>query len=569
MNSSQHKDESGLKPGDSLGPYAIERKLGSGGMAEVYFAVHTVLNRPAALKVLRASLATDDVHLQRFMQEARAAAGLIHPNIVQVYDIGREGDVRYIAQEYIPGSNLRQYLCHPAAPTSPVTLLGMAGGDKQSAGEDSVGQTPPGNNPGDNAAGNNGAGSSGGGLPAGEPLDRCLDLTETLSILLQVLAALSKSASSGIVHRDIKPENIMLTTDGEVKVADFGLARVLLSDDPHLTRAGTTLGTPMYMSPEQIQDGKVDIRSDLYSLGVTLYHILTGRPPFTGETPLALAMQHVQATLPDIRALRSGLPESLVTVTHRLLSKSPDDRFSTPTEVIDYLRKHRSTDLADVWPDRTVPLPGAALARPAGPMRETLELRARLRRKASPWAGQLWAVLTGLLLLAACFVLGVFLAARPGLLADQPDASGQLVPRESSAREQYLAALLDSSLPRWEAVEKYYGEDSRKRDANIYWIALSKVQIARWYHQRGRTADALKELRQLTSQLQKQHPSEKLLFTLAKLQMAEFADDPTRDLAEARQKYLEIGEQDKKEVDRYAASVLSIEISNLWDAAGD
>ncbi len=214
-----------LKPGEKLGAYRIERPIGSGGMADVYYAIHETLRRPAAIKVLRASLASDDVHLQRFLQEARAAASLIHPNIVQVYDVGQEGDHRYIAQEYIPGTNLRQYLT-------------------------------------DNGQ---------------------MSVNETLSILLQVLAALSKSAAVGIVHRDIKPENIMLTRDGDVKVADYGLARVLLSDDPQLTRAGTTLGTPMYMSPEQIQEGQVDIRSDLYSLGVTIYHMLAGRPPFTGE----------------------------------------------------------------------------------------------------------------------------------------------------------------------------------------------------------------------------------------------------------------------------------------------
>ena len=240
-----------LKAGDKLGPYRIEREIGSGGMADVYYAVHETLRRPAAIKVLRPSLATDDVHLQRFMQEARAAASLIHPNIVQVYDIGQEGEHRYIAQEFIPGSNLRQYL------------------------------------------------TDNGQMP----------IQETLSVLLQILAALSKSAAAGIVHRDIKPENIMLTQDGDVKVADYGLARVLLSDDPQLTRAGTTLGTPMYMSPEQIQEGNVDVRSDLYSLGVTLFHMLAGRPPFTGETPLALAMQHVQAEPPRIEELRGDLPE--------------------------------------------------------------------------------------------------------------------------------------------------------------------------------------------------------------------------------------------------------------------
>ncbi len=247
-NSTSDNGAGGLKAGDRLGPYEIQRKLGSGGMADVYFAVHEGLHRPAAIKVLRPSLAADGANLQRFMQEARAAASLVHPNIVQVYDVGQQDQdestgqtsIRYIAQEYVAGTNLRQYLEQHGT----------------------------------------------------------LSIREALSVLLQTLAALNKSASAGIVHRDIKPENILLTADGDVKVTDFGLAR-LLHDDPQLTRAGTTLGTPMYMSPEQLQDGEVDVRSDLYSLGVTLFHMLAGKPPFSGETPLALAMQHVQATPPN------------------------------------------------------------------------------------------------------------------------------------------------------------------------------------------------------------------------------------------------------------------------------
>ncbi len=226
-----------LPPGTKIGAYCIERLIARGGMADVYYAVHQQLHRPAAIKILRPSLATDEVHLQRFMQEARATASLIHPNIVQVYDVGQDGEHRYIAQEFIPGSNLRQYLSTPAgtlvdapAPTGQADQVAASVQD-----------------------------------PASQPAwpGRQLSICETLSVLLQVLAALNKSAASGIVHRDIKPENIMLTQDGDVKVADFGLARLLQTDDPQLTRAGTTLGTPMYMSPEQIQEGHVDIRSDL------------------------------------------------------------------------------------------------------------------------------------------------------------------------------------------------------------------------------------------------------------------------------------------------------------------
>ena len=246
MSDSTTTQTKAVGPGSLIGRYRIEHSLGSGGMADVFYALHEDLRRPAAIKVLKASLAADETNLQRFMNEARSAAALVHPNIVQVYDVGRDEELRYIAQEYIPGVNLRQYLAAENEPGQP----------SQEVSRDA---------------------STG---------DRKLGFAETLSILFQILAALNKSSSSGIVHRDIKPENIMLTQDGDVKVADFGLARTFLGDDPKLTRAGTTLGTPMYMSPEQIQDGTVDIRSDLYSLGVTLYHMLAGRPPFLGETQL-------------------------------------------------------------------------------------------------------------------------------------------------------------------------------------------------------------------------------------------------------------------------------------------
>ncbi|MFO1064513.1 MAG: serine/threonine-protein kinase [Pirellulales bacterium] len=290
-----------LKEGDRLGPYEIMRKLGSGGMADVFFAVHTSLHRPAAIKVLKPNLATDQSNLQRFLQEARAAASLVHPNIVQVYDVGQEGDIRFIAQEYVAGVNLKQYIT----------------------------QHGP------------------------------LAIRQALSVLLQTLAALKKSSGAGIIHRDIKPENILLTSDGDVKVTDFGLARVVLDDDPQLTRAGTTLGTPMYMSPEQLQDGEVDVRSDIYSLGVTMFHVLTGRPPFNGDTSLAIAMQHVQAEPPSIAQLRSGLPAPLVQLVHRMLAKKPEDRYENPDAVLQALRSGREEGLAEHWPEQTIPLPGA------------------------------------------------------------------------------------------------------------------------------------------------------------------------------------------------------------------
>lgn len=449
-----------LKPGEKLGAYRIERPIGSGGMADVYYAIHETLRRPAAIKVLRASLASDDVHLQRFLQEARAAASLIHPNIVQVYDVGQEGDHRYIAQEYIPGTNLRQYLT-------------------------------------DNGQ---------------------MSVNETLSILLQVLAALSKSAAVGIVHRDIKPENIMLTRDGDVKVADYGLARVLLSDDPQLTRAGTTLGTPMYMSPEQIQEGQVDIRSDLYSLGVTIYHMLAGRPPFTGETPLALAMQHVQTEPPPIQELRADLPGSLVQLIARLLAKDPANRFASPTEVLDTLRAARSTDLDEYWPEQTVPLPGVMNLSLAGPSAATLMLQSRLnQQRATARRRVAYAVLAPVLALST-FWVGSFVG---GLgqtnLLENKETAFHGVKKIDKVKEQYADALLssDNSRGRWEAVVEFHppGESLTNR---IY-AGKAWLQLAALYLQKRDFLNA----RSVLNQILEDEQMPPLLVTLAAFQLAE------------------------------------------------
>lgn len=438
-----------LEEGDRLGPYTIVRKLGSGGMADVYFSIHEELHRPAAVKVLRPSLAADESNLQRFMQEARAAASLVHPNIVQVYDVGQEdtpskGSIRYIAQEYVAGTNLRQYLEQHGT----------------------------------------------------------LSVREALSVLLQTLAALKKSSSAGIVHRDIKPENILLTSDGDVKVTDFGLAR-LLHDDPQLTRAGTTLGTPMYMSPEQLQDGEVDVRSDLYSLGVTLFHMLVGKPPFSGETPLALAMQHVQAQPPKLHELRPDVPKSLSRLVERLLAKQPHDRFGNPDEVLAFLRAERKDGLMEHWPEQTIPLPGAEPpTNSAAPSPATLKLQAQLNRLRHAH-GRRW--LVGFSLAA----IGLAMLAMGGLYAQsrpRPSLFGNSanmhygVPRQESVEQQYLYALLNHT-PRnrylWEAVPHFFPPDASNK--NRLYAGKAWLQLARQLMKQGdeEKNDAEKLLRQI------------------------------------------------------------------------
>ena len=432
-----------LPEGFRLGPYTIMHKIGSGGMADVYFGMHDELHRPAAIKVLRPSLAADEANLQRFLQEARAAASLVHPNIVQVYDVGQQeqsaggeasnpdcDSLRYIAQEYVAGTNLRQYL--------------------EQKGK--------------------------------------LSIREALSILLQTLAALKKSSSAGIVHRDIKPENILLTSEGDVKVTDFGLAR-LLYDDPKLTRAGTTLGTPMYMSPEQLQDGEVDVRSDLYSLGVTLFHMLAGKPPFAGETPLALAMQHVQAQPPKLSELRDDAPKPLVKLIDRLLAKKPQERFGSPDDVITALKAERSDSLAEHWPEQTIPLPGAAAPiNSAAPLPATLRLQDQLNRLRNR-SHRRWIRVASMILLAALALAGGSVVAqmrpRPTMFGNSQNMHFG-VPKQENVEAQYLNALFNAK-PRnrylWEAVPYFFPPQANK--TNRLYAGKAWLQLARQLRQQS------------------------------------------------------------------------------------
>ncbi|MCA9191829.1 MAG: serine/threonine protein kinase [Planctomycetales bacterium] len=518
-----------LQPGDHIGAYRIERHLGRGGMADVYYAVHEELLRPSAIKVLRPSLASDEIHLQRFLQEARAAASLIHPNIVQVYDVGQDNDRRYIAQEYIPGANLRQYLTHGKEAYQENSTLPL---DRQS-------------------------GSSGGAdMPVGKrpsQADRQLEIPETLSIVLQVLAALNKSASSGIVHRDIKPENIMLTKEGDVKVADFGLARVLLSDDPQLTRAGTTLGTPMYMSPEQIQDGLVDVRSDLYSLGVTIYHMLSGRPPFTGETPLALAMQHVQAQVPDIQQYRSDLPETIKKLVEVLLKKNPSDRFSDPNAVLDFLKQHRLGDLADYWPDQTVPLPGIYQISSAGPSHATLALQRRINNRLAVRRRQWLTLAMAMLLAIGMFAAGAW-AFLPTLDLLELDVDSNIdIPIESTAAQQYLSILLGPADPetmeqRWESIPANFSASSEQ---NRLYFGFAWLQSARTLKKTGAYEEALSKIHLI---LHHEPKMEDLLLTAAWIEKAciqQANNDKASEesLREAKQLNDQLTNSDAKQID--------------------
>jgi beta-lactam-binding protein with PASTA domain len=271
------------------GRYEVGDLIGRGGMAEVHIGYDTRLGRTVAIKILRADLARDPSFQTRFRREAQSAAGLNHPAIVAVYDTGEESlttesgqiqTVPFIVMEYVEGHTVRDIL------------------------------------KGDVAA----------------PIDEAVEITSG------VLAALEYAHHAGLVHRDIKPANVMLTPTGAVKVMDFGIARALADAGQTMTQTQAVVGTAQYLSPEQARGENVDARSDLYSAGCLLFELLTGRPPFTGDSPVSVAYQHVREEAPLPSTFASDVPPELDRVVAKALKKNRDDRYSTAHEFLLDLR---------------------------------------------------------------------------------------------------------------------------------------------------------------------------------------------------------------------------------------
>ncbi len=271
--------------GRTLGDFQILRRIGTGGMGQVYLARQLSLKREVALKLLKGELSANPVALARFEAEAQAVAKLNHPNIVHIHAIGEADGLRYMVLEFVDGRNLRDYMARKGPPDLPVTL----------------------------------------------------------SVMRQVALALQKAHEQGIVHRDIKPENILVTRKVEVKVTDFGLSRFFSTDGPalNLTQSGVTLGTPLYMSPEQVQGHAVDHRSDIYSFGVTCYHLLAGEPPFRGATAFEVALKHVQEFPRPLSELRPDLPPDLCGMVHKMMAKNAGDRYQSARDIVRDLVKVR------------------------------------------------------------------------------------------------------------------------------------------------------------------------------------------------------------------------------------
>ena len=263
--------------------YQLGPMIGTGGMADVYIAQDQRLSREVAIKILRSDLAKDPTFVSRFRKEAKAAAGLNHPGIVAVYDSG-EDPAPYIVMELVSGHTLRE-LIH--------------GGERL-------------------------------------PLDRALEIGAG------ILEALDYSHQRGIVHRDIKPANVMITDKGDVKVMDFGIARAMDDLGATLTSTWNVVGTAQYLSPEQALGEVADAPTDIYSTGCLLYELLTGRPPFSGETPVSIAYQHVSGALVPAREVQPDLPESVEVVLAVALAKKPEDRYASANAMLLDINKIRA-----------------------------------------------------------------------------------------------------------------------------------------------------------------------------------------------------------------------------------
>jgi serine/threonine protein kinase len=332
-----------LQPGQMLGAYRIINKIGQGGMASVYKAYQPSMDRNVAIKVLPSQLAESQEFTARFQQEARIIARLEHPHILPVFDYGESDGVTYFVMRYLEAGTLKNKM--EASPLS------------------------------------------------WNEIDR---------LFTQLAEALGYAHSHGVVHRDLKPANALVDEQGNLFLTDFGIAKLLESASPRLTQTDAIMGTPAYISPEQAKALPVDKRSDIYSLGIILYEMVTGRVPFVADTPLAVILKHVSDPLPLPSVIKSDIPESIERVILKSLAKEPEDRYSSAAEFLNaWKRALEEKDIVRRAPER-IPTPASRAGMPLG----QTQGRPASAPKASPKSGSITGWIIGCAA-GACLLLSV------------------------------------------------------------------------------------------------------------------------------------------------------------------
>ncbi|MED1469578.1 Stk1 family PASTA domain-containing Ser/Thr kinase [Bacillus salipaludis] len=260
------------------GRYKILEMIGGGGMANVYLAHDMILDRDVAVKILRLDFANDEEFIRRFHREAQSATSLVHPNIVSIYDVGEEDSIYYIVMEYVDGQTLKQYIQGRSA----------------------------------------------------------LHMEEAIDIMKQLTSAISHAHQNHIIHRDIKPHNILIDRNGNVKITDFGIAMALSATS--ITQTNSVLGSVHYLSPEQARGGMANRKSDIYSLGIVMFELLTGRLPFSGESAVSIALKHLQSETPSVRRWNANIPQSVENIVLKATAKDPFHRYNSVEEMEEDLR---------------------------------------------------------------------------------------------------------------------------------------------------------------------------------------------------------------------------------------